>query len=126
MTTSGWDITSVRFRIGTIRRWKLAPRYSRCGKKIWRNAFQCRAYQLASELGPSSSRMKSLADCLQDHIDQALAEMAKAGITWSAERQAAYNAACVRFYRASVAKDDSEKQAALAIVRAMETEGGLL
>jgi hypothetical protein len=68
----------------------------------------------------------SLADQLQDVIDTKLAEMEAAGIQWSAERQAQYNAACVQFYSASVAKDTATMQAALVIVRRMEAEGGLL
>jgi hypothetical protein len=68
----------------------------------------------------------TLADQLQSNIDKAMAEMKAAGIEWSAERQAIYNAACIRFYRASVAKDESEMRAALVIVRCMEAEGGLL
>lgn len=67
-----------------------------------------------------------LAAELQDNIDKGYARLREAGIEWSADRQAQYHAACVSFYRASVAKNDAEMRDALAVVKRMEAEGGLL
>ena len=46
-----WDISSVRFRIGTVRQWRLAPSFGLGKRRIWRNDLQRRAYDESTKFG---------------------------------------------------------------------------